>query len=441
MKDRLMLLPSQEVLTFFPQYRSTQVAWQGLTPAACWLIRTLRPGCLVELGSYRGDSFFSFLQAAATEPAVKALWAVDSWSGDQHTGPFDDRVAAQFHAELTRRNDPRAHMLRKFFSDAAADFVPRSIDLLHIDGAHDYDSVRTDYEVWRPLMAPGGVVLFHDTMVRGGGFGVWKLWAEIEAAHPGRCLNLPHSNGLGILCLPGGGETELTQLCAAAPTTVGMFCEALRLAGQRVVDTTIYESRFITRHGGICPTDHVFARGDDLGAVRTLMQADFDAMTTRGDGRTGNEAQESGAVPGSTAPDRLGHHAGRLAEILDQRIERLVTDQKGDLFAALAPEIASRLESRIERLVTDQKGDLFAALAPAVGHAIENALGPPLADLRAGLGGLRADLDRHRQLSLLKNDAQDDAILGIAAKIEAQDQVIQGLQGYLQDIFHHPLFR
>ena len=403
-----MLLPSREVLTFFPQYRSTQIAWQGLTPAACWLIRTLRPACLVELGSYRGDSFFSFLQAAATEPAVKALWAVDSWSGDQHTGPFNDRVAAQFHAELERRGDPRAHMLRKLFDAAAADFAPGSINLLHIDGAHDYDSVRTDYETWLPLMAPGGVIVFHDTVVRGGGFGVWKLWGEIVAAHPGRCLNLPHSNGLGILCLPGGPETDLTQLCAADPATTGIFCEALRLAGQRVVDTTIYESGLIARHGGTCPPDHVFAQCDDANLIRTLMEADLEAMTTRGDGRTGNE-EEEGPEAGlaRTAPDRLGHHAGRLAEIMDMRIERLITDQKGDLFAALAPEILSAIEE----------------------------------GLRAGLGSLQADLDRHRQLFSIKSDAQDDAILGIAAKVEAQDQVIQSLQGYLQDIFRHPLFR
>jgi hypothetical protein len=36
------------------------------------------------------------------------------------------------------------------------------IDLIFIDGFHDYDSVRKNIDAWLPLMKPGATMLFHD---------------------------------------------------------------------------------------------------------------------------------------------------------------------------------------------------------------------------------------------------------------------------------------
>jgi predicted O-methyltransferase YrrM len=36
------------------------------------------------------------------------------------------------------------------------------IGLLFIDGAHDYESVRADFEFWSPLVVCGGLVIFDD---------------------------------------------------------------------------------------------------------------------------------------------------------------------------------------------------------------------------------------------------------------------------------------
>ena len=61
-----MMLPPANVLGYFPDYRSTQIAWQGLAPVAALLIAALRPARIVELGSYRGDSFFAMLKSPKT---------------------------------------------------------------------------------------------------------------------------------------------------------------------------------------------------------------------------------------------------------------------------------------------------------------------------------------------------------------------------------------
>lgn len=48
-------------------------------------------------------------------------------------------------------------------AQAARDF-DRPIELIFIDGAHDYASVTLDFELWFPRVVDGGAIAFHDTV-------------------------------------------------------------------------------------------------------------------------------------------------------------------------------------------------------------------------------------------------------------------------------------
>ena len=37
------------------------------------------------------------------------------------------------------------------------------VSLLHIDANHDFEKVKSDWELWQPLLAPDHVVVFDDT--------------------------------------------------------------------------------------------------------------------------------------------------------------------------------------------------------------------------------------------------------------------------------------
>lgn len=41
-------------------------------------------------------------------------------------------------------------------------YWPWPVDLVFVDGAHDYDAVCLDIEIWRGNVKPGGILAFHD---------------------------------------------------------------------------------------------------------------------------------------------------------------------------------------------------------------------------------------------------------------------------------------
>ncbi|MHB8773172.1 MAG: class I SAM-dependent methyltransferase [Syntrophales bacterium] len=189
-------------IAFSPPRRLTDVgSWHLHIPFAFVMTAILKPRTFVELGTHKGDSYCAFCQAVEELGLNAVCCAVDSWQGDEHAGFYGDAVLG----ELRAYHDPLYggfSSLRKSLFDEARDRFPAgSIDLLHIDGHHTYDSVRHDFESWLPKMSERGVVLLHDTAVREGDFGVWRLWNEIARRYPS--FEFPFGHGLGVLAVGG----------------------------------------------------------------------------------------------------------------------------------------------------------------------------------------------------------------------------------------------
>jgi len=192
---------------FAPRSLQFPNAWIGHVPFAMWLIRAISPNTLVELGTYSGNSYFSFCQAVVEAGTATRCFAVDTWQGDEHTGRYPEDVFLAVSAYHQEHYASFSRLLRMPFDDAAARFSDESVDLLHIDGVHTYEAVRHDFETWLPKLAHDAVVLFHDTNVREGNFGVWKFWEELRAYYP-RTLEFVHSHGLGVLQLNDAPATK-----------------------------------------------------------------------------------------------------------------------------------------------------------------------------------------------------------------------------------------
>ena len=170
--------------------------WSMHLPFAYELMREFRPRVFVELGVWKGESYFTFCQSALENHVAVKCFGVDSWRGDVHMGKLDEALRIEVERYNNGKYAEFSELKGKTFEKAVGDFADESIDLLHIDGTHTYEDVRRDFKSWLPKVSPKGVVLFHDVAVHGGGFGVWKLWQEIAAE--GNSFVFEFGYGLGV---------------------------------------------------------------------------------------------------------------------------------------------------------------------------------------------------------------------------------------------------
>lgn len=169
--------------------------WSMHLPFAYELMRDLRPRVFVELGVWKGESYFAFCQSAAENNVPTKCFGVDTWRGDIHMGNFDPELGVEV-ANYNWRYSRFSTLKPMTFMEALNDFEDETVDLLHIDGAHTYLDLQRDFDTWLPKVAPGGVVLFHDVSVRERNFGVWKVWEQV--ARDDNSFLFEFGYGLGV---------------------------------------------------------------------------------------------------------------------------------------------------------------------------------------------------------------------------------------------------
>jgi predicted O-methyltransferase YrrM len=110
-------------------------------------------GVIVEIGSWKGKSTVCLGLGSQAGNSVP-VYAIDPHA-DYRFGDFKTNVERAGIAELV-------HPIPSL-SQAAADGFDQPIELLFVDGSHEYDLVLEDFEKWVPKVVDGGWVAFHDT--------------------------------------------------------------------------------------------------------------------------------------------------------------------------------------------------------------------------------------------------------------------------------------
>jgi len=121
-------------------------------------------GAIVEIGAWKGKSTIFLAKGSKAGNNVKV------YSIDPHTGASEQKAVnaniwtyPEFKTNIHALNvDDIITPIVKTSEEAEKEWdLP--IELLFIDGAHEYELVKQDFELWYPYVIKKGMVLMHDT--------------------------------------------------------------------------------------------------------------------------------------------------------------------------------------------------------------------------------------------------------------------------------------
>jgi len=145
--------------------------WQLLAKYAS---QTPQDAVFVEIGTHLGDSALVMADAAPWA----TVWTIDNgsrwqWEGSpiEEYGDFlSDRFIHHGYEEII-------HFIH---GDSYSVLWEGNIDLLFIDGDHNYDAVMSDLIRWASRVKVDGFMLLHDYVIEDGK-GEWdKVWGAVE---------------------------------------------------------------------------------------------------------------------------------------------------------------------------------------------------------------------------------------------------------------------
>jgi predicted O-methyltransferase YrrM len=121
----------------------------------------------------------------ATHGVGVAFGGVENWSGDP----------AEKFSSFGLRDVINVHIQRssEFFSECESKY-----GYIYLDGDHSYDGCRYDFEQSLKFASAGALIALHDVAVSQPGFGVKRLFAELDESVYNKIL-IPAWPGLGIV--------------------------------------------------------------------------------------------------------------------------------------------------------------------------------------------------------------------------------------------------
>jgi len=164
-------------------------------------VKRLNPQTVLEIGTHRGGTLFLWARLARPDAILVSI----DLPGGRFGGGY-----SPFRAPIYRRFAQERQKVRLMRADSHDESTlgetkrllsGRQIDLLFIDGDHTYVGVQKDWEMYSPLVRPGGLVVFHDVAGNYGETQVKAFWDTIKTsylhkeymAHPERLY------GIGVL--------------------------------------------------------------------------------------------------------------------------------------------------------------------------------------------------------------------------------------------------
>jgi len=169
-------LPRVSIETLFPGIEDVDITlvsplheeggnvWVNELVVLAGVCRLLKPKHVFEIGTFNGRTTVNL---AANSPLDAIVHTLDIPHDHPKFAPVEGEERFQLHENngAFYRKSAYAPRVDQLWADSAEfDVTPLigQIDLAFIDGSHNYDYVKNDTEKVMAMMAPGGVVFWHD---------------------------------------------------------------------------------------------------------------------------------------------------------------------------------------------------------------------------------------------------------------------------------------
>ncbi len=164
-----------------------------------YFVQEQRPKTVLEIGTRSGGTFFLLCRLSDPGATVVSL----DLPGGRWGGGYGTYRIPIIHR--MRQPGQRLHLLRgDSHHPAMRDRLTkvlggRPIDLLFIDGDHSYGGVKQDFEMYSPLVRPGGAIAFHDIVPHphAPDIEVDRFWNEIKHRYSHREIIEDRRQGWG----------------------------------------------------------------------------------------------------------------------------------------------------------------------------------------------------------------------------------------------------
>ena len=164
------------------------------------LVEKVEPKTIMEIGTSKGGTFYIFTRYLDSASLLISL----DLPGGSFGGGYTESHLSLFN-DFDREKDLR--FIRKDSHQKSTKeeveiiLGEKEIDFLFIDGDHSYKGVKSDFEMYSPLVSENGIIAFHDIVTGPKEIvgGVPEFWNEIKGSfHTREIVDNRQQKGFGI---------------------------------------------------------------------------------------------------------------------------------------------------------------------------------------------------------------------------------------------------
>lgn len=180
------------------------------------VIRALQPSSICEVGAAGGGTTFLLAHAAASDATVITIDLAFTKSRLTAGMNFASRTQKLFCLPKDSHEPETVGVVSKCLGE-------KRLDVLYLDGDHSYEGIKQDFELYNPLVRPGGLIVFHDIVpdyktrygiqTASDVGGVPRFWNEVKASHGqvNEIIEDPTQDGFGIGIVKWSTEKKCAQ--------------------------------------------------------------------------------------------------------------------------------------------------------------------------------------------------------------------------------------